>query len=187
MTMPLQPLKQNDFYFDNILNAILSADGTVNSYDCHELTMLWPSYSAIDLPDTAVQRLTPCKFDHWTNEMEYIDPITNQTIRINLVTGLTSTVAASAPPTPPPSWGAPKSSSQQNAGWAYVDTSNAKIVINEPFKKGAVLFHKPTRTKWTYDSVDSLTRNYILRSFYDKAQATQFFKKDLNEFEEMFF
>lgn len=182
--MSVKPLNKNDFYFDSILNAVLSADGTVNSFDCHEFTMVWPSYTALDLPDTSVHRLTPCNYDIWTGDLEYTDPTTNMTMKINLTTGTKATISN---PTPPPSSGTPKSSSQQNMGWAYVDTSNAKTVINEPFKKGAVLFHRPTRTKWTYDCVDSLTRNHVLRSFYDKTQATQFFDKDLNDLEELFF
>lgn len=185
--MPIQPLKQGDHYFDQILNAVLSADGTVNSFNCHEFTMVWPSYTAVDLPDGSIQRLIPCQYDMWTGDLEYADPTTNMTMKINLTTGIKSTITSATMPTPPQSWGTPKSGSQQNMGWAYVDTSNAKTVINEPFKKGSVLFHKPTRTKWTYDCVDSLTRNHVLRSFYDKTQATQFFDKDLNDFEELFF
>jgi hypothetical protein len=175
--MSVKPLNKNDFYFDSILNAVLSADGTINSFNCHEFTMVWPSYTAVDLPDSSVYRLVPCKFDQWTNEMEYFDTITNQTVRINLMTGNTATFSGTQS----------KPASQQNMGWSYSEPTKEKPQPKDPFKRGAVLFHKPTRTKWTYDCVDSLTRNHVLRSFYDKGQATQFFDKDLGDFEELFF
>lgn len=175
--MSVKPLNKNDFYFDSILNAILSADGTLNSFDCHEFTMIWPSYTYFDLPDTSIHRLIPCKFDVWTNEMEYFDVTANQTIKVNLMTGNKATVTA--PNT--------NSSSQQNWGWNTEPAIKEPSKPKDPFKKGATVFHKATRTKWTYDCIDSLTGNYVLRSFYDKGQATQFFEKDLNDFEELFF
>jgi len=171
--MTVKPLKKDSLYFCQILNAVLSADGTVNSYDCHEFTMIWPSYSAIDMPDTKIHRLIPCKFDMWTNELSYYDPNAQHLIKVNLLNGTKSTMPSS-------------SASQQNWGWNAAQEKET-IKPNDFFKKGAVLFHKPTRTKWTYDCVDSLTRNHVLRSFYDKTQATQFFDKDLNDFEELFF
>jgi hypothetical protein len=182
--MSVKPLNKNDFYFDSILNAVLSADGTINSFDCHEFTMVWPSYTALDLPDSYIHRLVPCQFDQWTNEMEYFDTITNQMVRINLMTGTKATFTASNNAL---TWGTSKSNSQQNMGWNYSEPTKEKLQSKDPFKKGAVLFHKPTRTKWTYDCVDSLTCNHVLRSFYDKSQATQFFDKDLSDFEELFF
>jgi len=180
--MTIQPLKKNDFYFDNILNAVLQADGTINHHDCHELTMIWPSYSAIDLPDSSIHRLIPCKFDLWNNEIEYIDNVSNNIIKINLLNGnktvfngASSTIHSTSP-----------SPSQQNWGWSSKNNETSKNT-QEPFKKGTVLFHKSTRTKWTYDIVDPLTKHYVLRSFYDKTKAMQVFDKDLSEYEELFF
>lgn len=176
--MSVKPLNKDDMYFDQILNAILSADGTINKYNCHEFSMIWPTCVPVDLPDSSIHRLIPCQFDMWTGEVEYFDSTSNQTIKVNLTTG-TKAVLSTAPKV--------KSSSQQNMGWSYSEPAKEKVKPKDPFKRGAVLFHKPTRTKWTYDCVDSLTRNHVLRSFYDKGQATQFFDKDLGDFEELFF
>lgn len=173
--MTIRPLQKDSIYFCQILNAVLSADGAINSYNCHEFTMIWPTYSAIDVPDTKIHQLLPCKFDIWTNELEYFDPNAQHLIKINLASGTKSIISTS-------------SASQQNWGW---DTSKEvpkePVKPKDPFKKGAILFHKPTRTKWVYDCIDSLTRNHIVRSFYDKGQAMQIFEKNLNEFEELFF
>jgi len=194
--MAVTPLKQGDHYFDHVLNAVLSADGTVNSFNCHEFTMVWPSYTALDLPDGSIQRLVPCKYDMWTGELEYFDTINNHMVRINLSTGTKATITSAtflsssgwgAPKSGPSGWSTSNSSSQQNMGWSHPEPTKEEPKSKDPFKKGAVLFHKPTRTKWTYDCVDSLTQNYVLRSFHDKTQATQFFDKDLNDFEELFF
>lgn len=178
--MTVKPLKSNDFYFDNILNAVLSADGTVNQFDCHEFTMVWPSYTAIDLPDSSVHRLTPCKFNLWANEIEYVDAVNNQTVTINLLTGTKTTFSSNTLTVNPPP------PSQQNWGWTSKNEVQSKK-LEEPFKKGTVVFHKTTRTKWTYDIIDPLTKNYVFRSFYDKTKAMQIIEKDLNEFEELFF
>lgn len=185
--MAVQPLNKNDFYFDANLNAVLCADGTVNSYNCHEMTMVWPTYTSFDVPDGSVQKLIPCKFDIWTNDMEYFDTASNSTIKVNLKTGTKTTVttAASAPPTPPSSWGTPKSNSQQNMGWSYSEPVKENSKPKDPFKKGAVLFHKSTRAKWVYDKAES--SGYTLRSFYDKSQTMHIFDRELKEFEEVFF
>lgn len=175
--MSIQPLNRGDFYFDSILNAILSADGTINTFDCHEFTMVWPSYTALDLPDTSVSRLTPCHFDMWTNEVEYYDSINQQIVRINLMSGKQTCISTSPSiqTTPSP---------QKNWGWP----EEPKPIKNtDPFPKNAVLFHKSSRTKWIYNMRDPVTNNYVLLSFYDKNQATQIFDKDLPEFEEVFF
>ncbi len=185
--MAVTPLKQNDNYYDPVLNAVLSADGTVNAYNCHEFTMVWPSYTALDLPDGSVQRLIPCKFDVWTSELEYADPTTNMTVKINLATGTKSTITSATftTPTPPPSWGTPKSSSQQNMGWSYSEPVKEQPKSKDPFKKGAVLFHKSTRTKWVYDKMES--SGYVLKSFNDKSKTMNVFDRELGEFEEVFF
>jgi hypothetical protein len=117
------------------------------------------------------------------------------TVKINLATGTKSTVAASTPPIPPPSWGAPKSgpsgwstsnsSSQQNMGWSYSEPVKEESKSKDPFKKGAVLFHKSTRTKWVYDKAES--SGYVLKSFNDKSHTMNIFDRELGEFEEVFF
>ncbi|NBW58844.1 hypothetical protein EBR43_13940 [bacterium] len=184
--MPAQPLNPYDTYFDHILNAVLQADGTVDKNDCHQFTILYPSYSALVLHDSVIGRLVPCKYDHWSNEMEYFDVTLSVTVKINLATGVRSThsTASSTPPK------VQQPLSQQNWGWSGKNEEKKQEEPKKsafPFKPGAILFHKTLRTKWIYDGIDNTTKHPVLRSFYDKTKAMQVLDKDYNEFEEVFF
>jgi hypothetical protein len=185
--MAIQPLNQGDVYYDPVLNAVLKADGTLSIHNAHQMTMLWPSYSAIDLADPMILRLMPAVYDLWTNILEYYDSNLCMHIRMDLATGkpvahqTTSTSTSTSSSVPPPS--------QQNWGWTekYEEKKPIQIKTSFPYRINAVLFHKTSRTKWIFSEIDSMTNHPVLRSFYDKSQAMQIFEKDYEEFEEIFF
>lgn len=170
----MKALDQGDIFYDPILNAVLQADGTFSmGYSTHAFTMLWPSYSAIDLHDNVISRLIPAQYDHWSNKLQYFDSVAGVDVVIDLTSGTSSqhqTVFNS------------QSTSQKNQGWAQ-EPPKPKF----PFAPKSILFHKQTRTKWIFDEIDSLTRHPVLRSFYDKSQAMQILEQDYIEFEEIFF
>jgi hypothetical protein len=79
--------------------------------------------------------------------------------------------------------------SQQNWGWSTKDEEkkSKNLKPSFPFKAGCALFHKESRTKWIFTEIDSMTRQPVLRSFYDKSKAMQVFEADYQEYEEIFF
>ena len=170
--MTLQPLNQGDIYYDPVLNAVIQADGTISSQNTHAMTMLWPSYSAVDIPDSAVVRLISAKYDHWNNNLEYYDPNLCTMVKMDLSNGYKVTTK-----------------SQQNWGWSTKDEEKKPQISKPsfPFKAGCTLFHKESRTKWIFTEIDSMTRQPVLRSFYDKTKAMQVFEADYQEYEEIFF
>lgn len=173
-----QPLNQNDIYYDPVLNAVLQADGTVDSNNIHHFTMLWPSYSTIDMHDSVIKRLIAATYDHWTNTVEYYDTNLCMTIKIDLKSGMTSTNSGLSVTMP---------QSQQNWGWTSKDEDKKPKTKKIPFSVGTILFHKSSRTKWVFAEVDNITNHPVLRSFYDKSQVMQIFERDYEEFEEIFF
>lgn len=180
--MTIQPLNKNDIFYDPVLNAVLQADGKLSGHNTHEMTMVWPSYSAIDMADTVIKRLMPATYDHWTNVVEYYDPNLCMTVKLDLNTGMSSGVAGVSPaayqPQPP---------SLKNHGWAVKEETKKPEAKKIPFSVGTILFHKSSRTKWVFAEVDNITNHPVLRSFYDKSQAMQIFERDYEEFEEIFF
>lgn len=176
--MAIQPLNPSDTYYDLVLNAVLEANGTLSAYNSHEMTMLWPTYTAIDIADSAVARLIPATYDHWTNIVEYYDASLCMTVKIDLNTGKQSSATGVSQTTP---------QSQQNKGWSVKVEDKKTETKKIPFSVGSILFHKPNRTKWVFSEIDNITNHPVLRSFYDKSQAMQIFERDYEEFEEIFF
>lgn len=174
-----QALNKNDIFYDPVLNAVLQADGVMDSNNNHQFTMLWPSYTALDMHDSVLKRMMAATYDHWTNMVEYYDSALCMTIKIDLTTGMQSNVSGVSQSV--------KTQSQQNWGWTGKDESKKPEAKRLPFSVGSILFHKTSRTKWVFAEVDNVTRHPVLRSFYDKSQAMQIFERDYEEFEEIFF
>lgn len=168
--MSIKALPKGAIYFDPTLNAILMADGSLSAYNTHNMTMLWPTYNGLDMSDQTSLRLIPAMHDRQTDIIEYYDPNLCKTITMNLKTGNVIN---------------PNSQSQQNWGWVSKD--EAKKTNCVPFKVGSVLFHKTTRTKWVFSEMDKIADCPILRSFEDKSATKVLYKKDYEEFEEIFF
>jgi hypothetical protein len=169
--MSIQPIDSGKVFYDSSLNAVLQANGTLTSYNSHEMTMLWPSYTQFNIDNSAIKRLIPATYDHWANTVEYYDHQVCMMAKLDLKTGLTKNFPLG------------NSQSQKNFGWNVEEKKPKKI----RFATGTVLFHKTSRTKWVFDKIDSVTNHLVLRSFYDKSQAMQIFEKDYEEFEEIFF
>ena len=168
----LNPLPKGNMYFDPALNAILQADGDISSCNTHNMTMLWPTYSALDMPDSTTLRLVPAKYDQTTQLIEYYDPNFCKTITMNLHTGQIANT---------------QSTSQQNWGWASKDEEKKLDDHSFPFKVGCTLFHKRTRTKWLYVKLDRVTSCPIVQSLQDKEQMVSIFKSEYPDYEEIFF
>lgn len=177
-----QALNKNDIFYDCVLNAVLQADGTMDSNNNHQFTMVWPSYTALDMHDSVIKRLAPATYDHWTNVVEYYDFNLCMTVKIDLNTGMSSGVAGVSPTTYQP-----QPPSLRNHGWAVKEENKKPETKKIPFSVGSILFHKSSRTKWVFAEVDNITHHPVLRSFYDKSQAMQIFERDYEEFEEIFF
>lgn len=182
--MSIVPLNQGNLYFDPISNFVLQAEGTVDANDCHNFTMLHPTYNPFNIHDSAVKKLILCNYDPWTITVEYQDSITGL-VKINLVSKTQTFSNAQTSPNATQQ----QTPSQKNHGWAYEEPKKKpeKTKPSIPFKVGSILFHKSSRTKWIFAEVDNVTRHPVLRSFYDKSQAMQIFEKDYEEFEEIFF
>lgn len=177
-----QALNKNDIFYDPVLNAVLQADGVMDSNNNHQFTMLWPSYTALDMHDSVLKRLMAGSYDHWNNVVEYYDSNLCMTIKLDLSSGMTSAVAGvsqSAPPTPPPSL--------QNWGWTSKDETKKPEPKMPPFQVGSVLFHKDTRTKWLLSDISSSGMSCELRAFDDKTRSMLISDNEFNEFEEIFF
>jgi len=178
--MAAKPLDQGDMYFDQISSFVLQADGTVDSKDCHNFTMLYPTYSQYSVHDSMIKRLIPCTYDAWITTVEYQDPVSSSLVKIDLSTKTQTSTTYS-------------SSSQKNWGWA--DSSQPKPLEQKkteksnklPFSVGSVLFHKATRTKWIFTEIDDVGKTPILKAFSDKDKTMRIFQKDYEEFEEIFF
>ena len=183
--MSLQALNQGDIYYDPVLNAVLQADGVISTNNNHQFTMLWPSYTALDMHDSLLKRLMVATYDHWNNVVDYYDPGVCMTIKIDLSSGMSS----STPGTPQAAPQTNTHQSQQNWGWSTKDEEKKpkNLKPSFPFKAGSALFHKESRTKWIFTEIDSMTRQPVLRSFYDKSKAMQVFETDYQEYEEIFF
>jgi hypothetical protein len=179
--MAAKPLDQGDMYFDQISSFVLQADGTVDSKDCHNFTMLYPTYSQYSVHDSMIKRLIPCTYDAWITTVEYQDPVSLSLVKIDLSTK-TQTNTTTYPP-----------SSQQNWGWvddSRTNTSEEKKTEKSkklPFSVGSVLFHKSTRTKWIFTEIDNVGKTPILKAISDKDKTMRIFEKDYEEFEEIFF
>lgn len=167
----IKPLLKGSMYFDPVLNAILQANGDVSALNTHNMTMVWPTYSGLDMSDSTSLRLIPAKYNQSTQLIEYYDPNLCKTITMNLHTGQTVNT---------------QSTSQQNWGWASKDEEK-KPEHPFPFKVGCILFHKRTRTKWIYTKLDQVTSCPIVQSLQDKEQVITIFKSEYSDYEEIFF
>lgn len=187
--MSIAPLDQGDMYFDPIASFVLQAEGTVDANDCHNFTMLYPTYSQFNVHDSSVKKLISCNYDPWTNVVEYYDNVIGL-VKVDLK-AKTQTSSNSNSNNQQTNAGVSQQKSQSQQNWGWTDTQETKkpekTNTSVPFKIGCMLFHKTTRTKWIFTEIDSLTQNPVLRSFYDKNKAMQIFKKDYEEFEEIFF
>jgi len=174
-----QALNKNDIFYDPVLNAVLQADGVMDSNNNHHFTMLWPSYTALDMHDSVFKRLMAATYDHWTNMVEYYDSALCMTIKIDLNTGMQSNVSGVSQSVKP--------QSQQNWGWTSKDESKKPESKKTPFQVGSVLFHKDTRTKWLLSDISSSGMSCELRAFDDKTRSMLISDNEFNEFEEIFF
>lgn len=173
MSNKIKPLLKGAIFFDPVLNAIVMADGDISSYNTHNMTMLWPSYSALDMTDQASVRLIPAIHNKTTNIIEYYDTNLCKTVSMNLATGQMIN---------------PSSTSQQNWGWSSKN-DDKKEEKKQRFLFNSVLFHTRTRTKWVFTKADNegAINALTLRSFYDREVTKIVYEQDFNEYEEIFF
>lgn len=181
--MTVQPLTKGDTFYDPVLNAVLRADGSLSVHNTHEMTMVWPSYTALDMSDSVITRLIPADYDMWNATLKYTDPSSAMMIVVDLNTGKSASYTQYAIVNNATT----QSPSQKNWGWSSKDEEKKPEPKKSLFKVGAVLFHKDTRTKWVLAETSGSGRSFELRALDDKTKTVSVFENELDSFEEIFF